>query len=137
MPIDATEALSGDIHLLGDMLGEAIRRLAGEEAFVLVEEVRAAAKDLRADASPEEARRLRDRLGELSLGELRTLIRAFSVYFDLINLAEQQARVRAIRAQLRGAASRRRCTRAPRPPSGNSATGGSTPMRSPSTWSAP
>ena len=104
MRTEALEALSGDIHLLGGLLGEAIRRLAGEEAFELVEEVRAAAKDLRADASPEAARRLRDRLGELGLADLRTLIRAFSVYFDLINLAEQQARVRAIRAHLRGPA---------------------------------
>ena len=103
MRTDALEALSGDIHLLGGLLGEAIRGLAGEEAFALVEEVRAASKDLRGDASPDSARRLRDRLGELGLGDLRTLIRAFSVYFDLINLAEQQARVRAIRSHLRAA----------------------------------
>jgi phosphoenolpyruvate carboxylase len=101
MRTEALEALSGDIHLLGGLLGEAIRGLAGEEAFELVEEVRAASKDLRADASLEEARQLRDRLGKLDLGDLRTLIRAFSVYFDLANLAEQQARVRAIRAHLR------------------------------------
>ena len=103
MRTEALEALSGDIHLLGGLLGEAIRRLEGEDAFALVEEVRAAAKDLRADASPEAARRLRDRLGELGLADLRTLIRAFSVYFDLTNLAEQQARVRAIRAHARAA----------------------------------
>ena len=41
-------ASSADIHLLGDLLGDAIRRLAGEEAFALEEEVRAAAKALRA-----------------------------------------------------------------------------------------
>jgi phosphoenolpyruvate carboxylase len=103
MRTEALEALSGDIHLLGGLLGQAIQGLAGEEAFELVEEVRAASKDLRSDASPEQARRLRDRLGKLGLGDLRTLIRAFSVYFDLINLAEQQARVRAIRAHLRAA----------------------------------
>ena len=94
----ATEALSADIHLLGDLLGGAIRRLEGEAAFELVEEIRAAAKDVRANPSLENARALHDRLGRLSLPELRTLIRAFSVYFDLTNLAEQQARVRAIRA---------------------------------------
>jgi phosphoenolpyruvate carboxylase len=103
MRTEALEALSGDIHLLGGLLGEAIRGLAGDRAFELVEEVRAAAKDLRADSSPEAARRLRDRLGELGLADLRTLIRAFSVYFDLTNLAEQQARVRAIRAHARAA----------------------------------
>jgi phosphoenolpyruvate carboxylase len=103
MRTEALEALSGDIHLLGGLLGEAIKGLAGDEAFELVEEVRAASKDLREDASPDHARQLRDRLGKLGLGDLRTLIRAFSVYFDLINLAEQQARVRAIRAHLREA----------------------------------
>ena len=41
MQTEAHEALSADIHLLGGLLGEAIRRLAGEEAFDLVEEVRA------------------------------------------------------------------------------------------------
>lgn len=86
-----------DVRLLGDLLGRAIRRLAGEDAYRLEEEIRAGTKDLRTDPSPDKARRLRDRLGELDLRSLRTLIRAFTVYFDLINLAEQQARVRALR----------------------------------------
>ncbi|HVS39278.1 MAG TPA: phosphoenolpyruvate carboxylase [Gemmataceae bacterium] len=94
---EVQRGLSADIHLLGDLLGDAIRRLAGEEAFALEEEVRAAAKELRANHSVEEARRLRDRLDGLDLPSLRTLIRAFSIYFDLTNLAEQQARVRALR----------------------------------------
>jgi phosphoenolpyruvate carboxylase len=91
------EVLSADIHFLGDLLGESIRRLEGEEAFQIEEEVRAAAKELRANPSVDAARRLRDRLGQFDLPRLRTLIRAFSLYFDLINLAEQQARVRALR----------------------------------------
>src|SRR5579875_3174046 len=103
MQPEALEALSADIHRLGALLGGTIRRLAGPEAFDLVEEVRGTAKGLRADPSVDEARRLRDRLGRLDLPELRTLIRAFSIYFDLINLAEQQARVRALRARQRGA----------------------------------
>jgi phosphoenolpyruvate carboxylase len=91
------KSIGADIRLLGDLLGQTIRRLAGEDAFNLEEEVRAAAKGLRTNPSVEEARKLRDRLGQLDLPSLRTLIRAFSVYFDLINLAEQQARVRALR----------------------------------------
>ncbi|MHC5541327.1 phosphoenolpyruvate carboxylase, partial [Singulisphaera rosea] len=97
MQATVQEVLSADIHLLGDLLGQAIRRLAGEESFQLEEELRALAKGLRSDPSVEEARRLRDRLGALELPDLRTMIRAFSIYFDLINLAEQQARVRALR----------------------------------------
>ncbi len=96
---DGQQGLSADIHLLGDLLGKAVRRLAGEGAFALEEEIRAAAKELRARPSLEEARRLRDRLDKLDLSALRTLIRAFSIYFDLINLAEQQARVRALRTR--------------------------------------
>jgi phosphoenolpyruvate carboxylase len=91
------EALSADIHLLGGLLGDTIRRLEGEDAYGLVEQVRADAKELRENHSPEKARRLRDHLGRLELPALRTLIRAFSIYFDLINLAEQQARMRALR----------------------------------------
>ncbi len=99
MQAAAQKALGSDIRLLGDLLGHAIRRLAGEEAFDLEEQVRAAAKQLRAHPSLDDARRLRDRLGRLGLPALRGLIRAFSVFFDLINLAEQQARVRALRSR--------------------------------------
>jgi len=99
MQAAAQAALGADIRLLGDLLGQAIRRLAGEDAFQLEEEIRAAAKELRTNPSLERARELRDRLGKLDLPDLRTLIRAFSVYFDLINLAEQQARVRSLRSR--------------------------------------
>ncbi len=103
---EVQRGLSADIHLLGDLLGGVIRRLAGAEALALEEEVRAAAKALRAGHSVEEARRLRDRLDGLDLPALRMLIRAFSVYFDLTNLAEQQARVRALRMRAEQSAPR-------------------------------
>src|SRR5262245_59540656 len=89
--------LSANIHLLGDLLGETIRRLAGAEAFRQEEEVRAACKALRANPSLDDSRRLCARLEKVNLAMLRTLIRAFSVYFDLVNLSEQQARVHANR----------------------------------------
>lgn len=97
MTFDPQKALASDIRLLGNLLGDAIKKLAGNEAFELEEEIRASAKELRTSPSPEAARRLRDRLSVLDLPAIRGLTRAFSVFFDLINLAEQQARVRALR----------------------------------------
>src|SRR5947209_17503291 len=93
----AQRALHADITVLDDLLGKAIRRLAGEEAFTLQEEIRTAAGALRAQPSVNAAHALQARLERLELPALRTLIRAFSIYFDLTNLAEQQARVRANR----------------------------------------
>ena len=92
--------LESDIRLLDSLLDSTILTLEGEESLKLVEEIRAAAQALRLDPSVEVARRLRDRLSTLDIGKLRTLTRAFSLYFDLINLAEQRARVR--RAQTAG-----------------------------------
>ncbi len=60
-------ALSEDIHLLGDLLGAIIRRLAGQRAFELEEDVRAAAKALRAKPSVDAARELYDRLNQLDV----------------------------------------------------------------------
>ncbi|MBY0526295.1 MAG: phosphoenolpyruvate carboxylase [Gemmataceae bacterium] len=96
-PDAADPALAADIQLLDGLLSAAISRLAGAEPLALVEEVRAAARELRVHPAVPQARALRDRLDRLDLPTLRVLTRAFSVYFDLINLAEQQARVRAIR----------------------------------------
>ena len=93
----AQEALNADIRLLDDLLSAAIKRLASGEAFALQEEIRASAGVLRVQPSVEEARRLCQRLDQLDLPALRTLIRAFSIFFDLTNLAEQQARIRANR----------------------------------------
>jgi phosphoenolpyruvate carboxylase len=93
----ADEALDADIRLLDRLLGETIRRLSGPEAFAMQGKVRAVAGALRTSASLVEARRLEEYLESLDLQSLRVLIRAFSVFFDLTNLAEQQARVRANR----------------------------------------
>jgi phosphoenolpyruvate carboxylase len=101
MPPKVKKALSADIHLLGGLLGNTILRLRGKEAYNLEEKFRRAAKRLRKQPSLEKARGLRDRLDALKLPELRLLIRAFSIYFDLINLAEQQARVRTLRERQR------------------------------------
>jgi len=94
------DPLTQDIRHLSTLLGDVVRRFAGQEAFDLEEEIRLASRELRREASVEDARELYARLDRLDVPSLRLLIRAFSLYFDLINLAEQQARVRALRARI-------------------------------------
>ncbi|MBX3444520.1 MAG: phosphoenolpyruvate carboxylase [Planctomyces sp.] len=93
----ATSDLDADIAFYDGVLSGVIRRLEGEETLQLVQRVRQAAQELRARPSIDEARRLRDELAGLDLASLRKLTRAFSIYFDLINLAEQRARLRVLR----------------------------------------
>jgi phosphoenolpyruvate carboxylase len=88
--------LSKDIYLLGGLLGDAIRAQAGEAAFALEEEVRALGKAFRAgkqDAGEE----LAALVAGLGPDDTSLLIRAFTSYFQLINLSEDSERVRRIR----------------------------------------
>lgn len=86
--------LSEDIHRLGDLLGETLKRLGGERLFALEEEVRALCKQLRTEHSAITEKKLKKLLRSLSLDEAIGVIRAFSVYFQLANIAEQYHRIR-------------------------------------------
>ena len=86
--------LRADIHRLGDLLGETLRRLGGESLFETEERVRALCKSLRSSHAPATERRLKKLLASLSLDEAIGVIRAFSVYFQLVNIAEQYHRIR-------------------------------------------
>ena len=92
-------SLEGTIDLLDGILDDTMRRLEGDDALQLMEEVRTACHALRERPSLEAARRLQQRLSSLEFGQLQSLTRAFSLYFDLINLAEQQVRIRALRSR--------------------------------------
>lgn len=84
---EGPSALRDDIRRLGAQLGATLARQEGEGFLALVEEVRAAAKAVRAGAAPDDD--LRDRLAALDLPTAIRLARAFSSYFHLANLAEQ------------------------------------------------
>ena len=83
-----------DIRLLGRMLGDVIREQEGAAAFDLIERVRqlSVAYRLKADAS---AGRVLDRLlKNLSADQTVTVIRAFSYFSHLANIAEDRHHVR-------------------------------------------
>ncbi|MGH9846638.1 MAG: phosphoenolpyruvate carboxylase, partial [Blastocatellia bacterium] len=86
--------LSTDIHRLGDLLGETLRRLGGKRLFETEERVRTLCKQLRSKHSPEVERELKRLLHSLDLDEAVGVIRAFAVYFQLVNIAEQHHRIR-------------------------------------------
>jgi phosphoenolpyruvate carboxylase len=94
---DAAEknrALVDDIRLLGRILGDTIREHEGRDAFELVERVRqlSVAYRLKQDAS---AGRVLDRLlKNLSGDQTVSVIRAFSYFSHLANIAEDQHHVR-------------------------------------------
>jgi phosphoenolpyruvate carboxylase len=88
------EPLRRDINLLGRVLGRILIEQEGEELFETEEEVRLLCKRLRFDYDPELDERLRRRIGAMSVEKLRRIVRAFSVYFQLVNIAERYHRVR-------------------------------------------
>ncbi len=91
-----SEALDREIRFLGRLLGQVIREQAGEELYQLEEEVRLAARARRA-GQPGAEERLKSRVAALSESEARMVSRAFTIFFDLANLAEDRERVRVLR----------------------------------------
>ena len=74
----------------------------GRGLFDLVEEVRGLAKAHRAGDGPAGARLL-ERIEALPLSEARGVVKAFASYFQLVNLAEEQERIRVVRRRAREA----------------------------------
>jgi phosphoenolpyruvate carboxylase len=83
------EALNRDIKLLVGLLGETLVRHEGEKLYDLVEQVRALSKATRDHSSDSTAADLDRCLSSMDLATATQLVRAFSAYFHLANIAEQ------------------------------------------------
>jgi phosphoenolpyruvate carboxylase len=86
-----SDALRRDVRLLGDLLGRVLVEQEGESLLDDVERVRALARAARAGEPHEDLRRA---VAELPLERQTSVLRAFALYFQLANVAEQQHRVR-------------------------------------------
>ena len=87
------EALRDDVHALGGLVGDILLEQGGRELFDLVEQDRQVAirrRDGDQQAALELAARVRGRPPELA----RDLVRAFSSWFQVVNLAEKVHRIR-------------------------------------------
>ena len=88
------EPLRKDINLLGRVLGEVLVEQEGQHLFGIEEEMRLLCKQLRSDFDPDLYGRIKRRIEQTSVAELEKVVRAFSVYFQLVNIAERYHRVR-------------------------------------------
>lgn len=91
------DELRSDVRLLGNLLGETIKKQHGEALFELVEEVRAIAKQARAGDTAQ-IQRLIEILSGLHSTDLLNLARAFTLFLNLANIAEQHHQIRQRRA---------------------------------------
>ncbi len=102
------EPMRRDVRLLGDILGEVIRDSAGPELLADVERLRHAViaarrgprdpgQEHQAGASGPEGQQIADLVGSWDLDRAEQVARAFTVYFHLVNLAEEYQRIRFVR----------------------------------------
>ncbi|MEO7008516.1 MAG: phosphoenolpyruvate carboxylase, partial [Caldimonas sp.] len=86
--------LVADIRLLGRILGDVIREQEGAAAFELVERVRRLSVAYRLERDPRAGRTLDRLLKSLSGDQTVSVIRAFSYFSHLANIAEDRHHVR-------------------------------------------
>ncbi len=88
------QSLRHDIRLLGQLLGEVLRTHEGEALYTTVEDIRQTALHLRRDDDPAAVKRLDARLRRLSRDDTIAVVRAFSYFSHLANIAEDRHLVR-------------------------------------------
>ncbi len=92
--------LRARVKLLGKLLGDILRDQAGDEVLAAVETLRKGYISLRKEDSPRKRQRLAKIIATLDAETLTHVLRAFSTYFSLVNLAEESFQHRARRRQL-------------------------------------
>src|SRR5947207_10053966 len=96
---DRERALRDDIRLVGRVLGNTIRQQEGEAVFATVERIRQLSLAFRREGEASARRELEATLNALSQDRTIEVVRAFSYFSHLANIAEDRNQIRAIRAQ--------------------------------------
>jgi phosphoenolpyruvate carboxylase len=91
---DNERPLMEDIRLLGRLLGDVIREQDGVAAYELIEQVRKLSVAFRRDADHEADKALKKLLKGLSGDQTVSVIRAFTYFSHLANLAEDRHHIR-------------------------------------------
>jgi phosphoenolpyruvate carboxylase len=89
--------LRRDVRLLTTLLGDAIRAHGGEALFTTVEAVRRAVLRLHERPTPSRAAAVDEVIAGISPDDGAHVARAFTAFFQLVNVAEERQRVRDLR----------------------------------------
>lgn len=83
-----------DIRLLGRILGDVIREQEGDDAYALIEQIRQLSVSFRRHADPVADKALNKLLKSLSGDQTVSVVRAFTYFSHLANLAEDRHHIR-------------------------------------------
>ncbi|MDB5959238.1 MAG: phosphoenolpyruvate carboxylase [Massilia sp.] len=97
---DKDAPLKEDIRLLGRLLGDVLRDQEGEQVFNVVETIRQTAVRFRREDDADADIELRTLLKKLTREQTISVVRAFSYFSHLANIAEDQHHIRRRRAHL-------------------------------------
>jgi len=97
---DKDAPLKEDIRLLGRLLGDVLREQEGDAVFNVVETIRQTSVRFRREDDAEAALELDALLKDLTRNQTISVVRAFSYFSHLANIAEDQHHIRRRRAHL-------------------------------------
>lgn len=97
------DPLRANVSKLGYILGEILEEQGGPGLLTKVEEIRRQSIELRENFSQEKQKLLLEQTANLELDTAFSLVRAFTMYFHLVNIAEERNRLRTLVARERRA----------------------------------
>src|SRR3954449_9117277 len=97
--LEADARLREDIRLLGRLLGDTVRDQEGADVFDLVERIRQTSIRFHRDEDKLARRELESTLDSMSISQTVRIVRAFSYFSHLANIAEDQNNIRQMRRQ--------------------------------------
>lgn len=108
-PGQSTAHLNQDINTLGNALGVVLKEQAGQDLFDAVENIRALTKKARQSPDATDSfTAIRTMTREMDFATALPILKSFTTYFQLVNLAEQKEIVRVNRLRAHEAGSKPR-----------------------------
>jgi phosphoenolpyruvate carboxylase len=92
--VDKEKPLRRDVRFLGNLLGETLIEQEGRRLFDIVERTRFLTKEMRRDYVRNLKEELVSIIRSLSHEEIYNVTRAFTMYFKLVNIAEENHQIR-------------------------------------------